>query len=256
MGLWFFRVWYALFVVNFWTLLPTSNFLATCEDALLSQHFGKDNRYHKLFNRNTVKLSYSCMPNMIIKSHNARLLSKGNGNRKACSCRNKIQCPLDGNCMQTFLVYEAEVITEAEKFRYIGLCEGDFKTRFNTHKSTFRNLKYCYSTELSKRICARKDTNVEYAVNWKILQTPPARRCGSSRCRLCLSEKHHIITAKKANLLNKCNELMSKCCHINNHLLTNTIFLANKLYFLCSFVWLYVYLSAHGLPLANTYIPH
>ena len=59
--------------------------------ALLRKHFGKDSRYRKLFNRNTVKLSYSCMPNigMIIKSHNARLLNKGNGNRKACSCRNK-----------------------------------------------------------------------------------------------------------------------------------------------------------------------
>ena len=64
---------------------------------------------------------------MIIKSHNARLLNKRNGNRKACSCRNKSQCPLDGNCLQTSLVYEAEVITEAEKFRYIGLCEGNFK---------------------------------------------------------------------------------------------------------------------------------
>ena len=191
--------------------------------ALLSKHFGKDSRYHKLFNRNSVKLSYSCTPNigMIIKNHNARLQSKGNGNRKACSCRNRSQCPLDGNCMQTSLVYEAEVITETEKFRYIGLCEGDLKTRFNTHKSTFRNRKYCNSTELSKRIWALKDTNIEYAVKWKILQTTPARRCGSSRCSLCLSEKYHIITAKKANL-NKRNELMSKCRHINKHLLTNT----------------------------------
>ena len=132
------------------------------------------------------------------------------------------QCPLDGNCMQTSLVYEAEVINEAEKFRYIRLCEGDFKTRFNTHKSTFRNRKYCNSTELSKRIWALKDTNVEYAVKWKILQTTPARRFGSSRCSLCLSEKYHIITAKKAYLLNKRTELMSKCRHINKHLLKNT----------------------------------
>ena len=117
--------------------------------------------------------------------------------------------------------YVSELLCFSDHFSS-GLCEGDFKTRFNTHKSTFRNRKYCNSTELSKRIWALKDTNVEYAVKWKILQTTPARRCGSNRCSLCLSEKYHIITAKKANLLNKRNELMSKCRHINKHLLTNT----------------------------------
>ena len=163
--------------------------------ALICKHFGEDSRYHKLFNGNTVKLSYSCMPNigMIIKSHNARLLSKNNGNKKACSCRDKIQCPLDGNCMQTSLVYEAEASIETEKFRYIGLCECDFKTRFNTHKSSLGNQKYRNSTELSERIWALKDSNVEHTVKWKILQITPARRCGAKRCSLCLSEKYHII---------------------------------------------------------------
>ena len=126
---------------------------------------------------------------MIIKNHNARLLSKGNGNRKACSCRNKSQCPPDCNYLQTSLVYEAEVITEAEKFRYKGLYEGDFKTRFNTHKSTFRNRKYCNSTELSKRIWALKDTNVEYAVKWKPHQHAGAALAGAD----CACPKNTIL---------------------------------------------------------------
>ena len=30
----------------------------------LEKHFPSHNKLHKLFNRNTVKISYSCMPNM------------------------------------------------------------------------------------------------------------------------------------------------------------------------------------------------
>ena len=154
--------------------------------ALITKHFGKDSRYHKIFNRNTVKLSYSCMPNIgiIIKSQNARSLRADANNKKACSCRNTNTCPLNGGCMQNSLVYEAEVHTRTENFKYFGLCEGDFKTRYNTHRSSFRNKKYCNSTELSKKIWSLKDSSIEHTVTWKILQKAPVRRCGSKRCNL------------------------------------------------------------------------
>ena len=41
---------------------------------LIDKHFPKGNKLHKLFNKNNVKVSYSCMNNMnaIIKSHNQK----------------------------------------------------------------------------------------------------------------------------------------------------------------------------------------
>ena len=41
------------------------------------RHFTKDHKYHKIFNTNTLKLSYSCAPNTatIIKQHNTKILS-------------------------------------------------------------------------------------------------------------------------------------------------------------------------------------
>ena len=44
--------------------------------AMISKHFPKHHRYHKLLNRNNVKCSYSCMPSMsaIISAHNAKIL--------------------------------------------------------------------------------------------------------------------------------------------------------------------------------------
>jgi len=45
--------------------------------ALVDSHFPRHHRYHKIFNRNTIKLSYSCSPSMssIISKHNRKLLS-------------------------------------------------------------------------------------------------------------------------------------------------------------------------------------
>ena len=151
--------------------------------ALIDKHFGKHSRYHKAFNRNTVKLSYSCMPNigMIIKNKNMELLNNDTNSEKHCSCRNKNNCPLNGKCLTKFLVYEVEVKTDTESFRYIGLCEGNFKKRYNTHMSSFRNKKYSNSTELSKKIWALKNDNINHTVSWKTVQTTRVRKCGSDR---------------------------------------------------------------------------
>ena len=62
---------------------------------LLGLHFPKQHPFHRLFNDNTVKLSYSCMPNMdsIVKAHNTKILKKKDEadakEEKACNCRDK-----------------------------------------------------------------------------------------------------------------------------------------------------------------------
>ena len=42
---------------------------------LLDKHFGRNHKYHKIFNRNNVKISYSCMDNIknIISSHSKEI---------------------------------------------------------------------------------------------------------------------------------------------------------------------------------------
>ena len=43
---------------------------------LIKKHFPKEHKFHKIFNRNTLKLSYSCMPNIKTKinAHNRDIL--------------------------------------------------------------------------------------------------------------------------------------------------------------------------------------
>ena len=73
---------------------------------LLKQHFLKSSRLHKIFNKNVVKVSYSCMSNMssIISLHNKRLL-KPTTTKYGCNCQTRVNCPLQNQCFTPSLIY-------------------------------------------------------------------------------------------------------------------------------------------------------
>ena len=194
---------------------------------LVSKHFPKNHRYNKIFNKNNIKVSYSCTDNLqtIIKKHNRKILgtSKTPYTENNCNCRKKNDCPLKNNCLTQSIVYNANVTTESDTTgkNYIGLTEGTFKQRYTQHKLSFRNRNYSNSTELSKHIWILKDNNTNFAINWNILATAPAYSNKSKRCHLCLTEKLYLIRAKKPSLLNKRSELISNCRHENKFYLAN-----------------------------------
>ena len=60
----------------------------------------------KIFNKNTVKLSYSCRRNINSKiSSNNRRIDPPPTNYD-CNCRNKSDCPLDNKCLTPSIVYK------------------------------------------------------------------------------------------------------------------------------------------------------
>ena len=59
---------------------------------LINKHFPPTHKYKKIFNRNTIKVSYSCMPNIKskISTHNKKVLNKTvNQNARKCNCITK-----------------------------------------------------------------------------------------------------------------------------------------------------------------------
>ena len=74
---------------------------------------------------------YSCTPNManILAAHNKRLLKFHNGKSefKPCNCRYKPSCPLNGNCRDKAIVYQATVQTKNQSKNYIGLAKLNLK---------------------------------------------------------------------------------------------------------------------------------
>ena len=58
----------------------------------IEQHFPKTNKFHKIFNKNNVKVSYSGLPNFanMIKLHISRILSEEKTrDQPKCNCRQK-----------------------------------------------------------------------------------------------------------------------------------------------------------------------
>ena len=89
---------------------------------LIDKHFPRNNRLHKLFNRHTVRVSYSCSENMktYIKRHNNKILKRNDSqdnppntnSTHPCNCRNPMKCPVKGNCLQSSVLYEARAVAD------------------------------------------------------------------------------------------------------------------------------------------------
>ena len=125
---------------------------------LIRKHFNKSHALYKIFNKNSINVSYSCLPNIgqIIISHNKKILTKVNEKEEPCNCKKKDQCPMKGSrtsCRTQNVIYRAEVTTEKEERKtYIGLTSMEFKKRISKHKMDFEHRKYKESTKLSNYI--------------------------------------------------------------------------------------------------------
>ena len=111
---------------------------------LVDTHFPAGHKLHKIFNRNTVKVSYSCMNNVrsIITSHNTRIIRKNQTQATSadnCNCRNKEACPLQNMCMNKDIVYKTTISTSNAKDtkHYIGMTSSTFKERYRNHIKSF-----------------------------------------------------------------------------------------------------------------------
>ena len=198
---------------------------------LIDKHFPRNNKLHKIFNRSTVKVSYSCMPSIgaVIKCHNARVCNSTttpppSGEARRCNCRVPSQCPLGGECLASGIVYQATVTTTtgtATQMHYIGATETTFKQRYANHCCSFRHESKASQTELSKYIWQLKRAGTAYEIKWTIIRRAPPYSINSKRCDLCLTEKMLLATANRSSLLNKRSELVSKCRHQNKFYLSN-----------------------------------
>ena len=115
----------------------------------IGQHFPVQHKFHKIFNRNTVKVSYSCTKNMktIIHKHNSQILNKSDTtqDKQTCNCIQKDNCPFNGNCLTDNIIYEARITSDKPNYQekvYIGLAETTFKKRYSNHKKSFNVEKY------------------------------------------------------------------------------------------------------------------
>ena len=96
------------------------------------------------------------MPNMenVIRQHNSRILrDPPPASERNCNCRKPDECPLNGECLSSDIVYKAVIKTDQDSKEYIGSCSTTFKLRYDNHKSSLANRKKMNDTESSFRVC-------------------------------------------------------------------------------------------------------
>ena len=102
---------------------------------------------------------------------------------------------------------------------YLGISETPFKERYYNHTKAFKNRVYETDTELSKLIWGLKDNKQDHRISWEIAASTSALRSGGGRCDLCTTEKLLIIMAAPGSIINKRDEIVSKCRHQNKFIL-------------------------------------
>ena len=194
---------------------------------LIDTHFPEENPLHKIINRKTVKISYSCSKNFerVLTNHNKKILQSENETQKRkCNCQNQEECPLKNECLLEDIVYKATVTTTNTKKTYIGMTGDTFKSRFGNHKQSFTHRRYGNQTKLASYVWDLKDRNINPQIKFeKVLQAPKFRP-GGRNCALCDSEKAEIMIQKKKQSINVCNEIATKCPHIRKHTLASFLF--------------------------------
>ena len=192
---------------------------------LLDKHFPQDHKFHKIFNRNNIKVSYSCMPNIksAINSHNRKILhSPVNNQSRTCNCINKANCLLQEKCLSENTLYQVDISSENFQTKiYYGISETKFKTRYSNHKKSFNHEKHKNDTQLSNELWKIKASKEEPVLVWKILGQYEAYNVNTKRCLLCLNEKLQIAIYRGNNMLNKRTEIISKCRHRNKYALAS-----------------------------------
>ena len=157
-----------------------------------------------------------------MSNHNANLLKVPTPTAiKTCDCNVKMNCPLNGNCMSECVVYNANVHAPTKTRTYHGVVGGMFKSRYHVHNTSFRHRKYENDTELAKYVWKLHDKSDPYNISWSVATKAHPYICGSRKCDLCLSEKVLIAQGDPEVMLNKRDELISKCRHRNKYTLAN-----------------------------------
>ena len=128
---------------------------------------------YSIFNRNTVKISYSCLRNISsIPSSQKRNILWPKQKSFGCNCRVKNECLLNGECQTPSVIYRADVINDSndEEKLYFELADTTFKERYKNHIRDFNLEKYKNSTELAKYIWQLKRDNISFLLNGHLSQ--------------------------------------------------------------------------------------
>ena len=130
---------------------------------LIDKYFPPQHKLHKLFNRNSVKISYRCMPNgkSIINKHKTVLDPPTSGG--TCDCINKEKHPLQEKCLTSNIMYKATLASNQDNYqqKIYGITENKFKQRYANHIKSFRYENHQSDTELPNELWSIRNKQLD-----------------------------------------------------------------------------------------------
>ena len=156
-------------------------------------------------------------------------------NRHACATALRIPSArlTNGECLDKDVLYTAELSSNLRNYGikvYKGICSTEWKSRLGNHTKSFTHEKYSKESELSKEIWRIKKKGGDYSIKWSKDRNYASYKPEIGRCSLCEQEKLTIALYEDNNLLNKRNEIISRCRHRFKYKLSNLIFWRQKIW--------------------------
>ena len=141
--------------------------------------------YIKIFNRKTLKISYSCTKNIfqIINNHNKEIIKEfhdrtnynnnDNSKQNECNCKTRNNCPMNGLCNLNNVIYQG-IIYQKENIKdekiYIGISSTKWKIRYANHKFSFSHKHLKNQRTLSKHFWSLKNKGSTPEIQWSMLK--------------------------------------------------------------------------------------
>ena len=156
------------------------------------QTFTRSHQLQKIFNRNNIKVSYSCMSNVqqLIKKHNNFIQNKKNKTALSCNCGDKNGCPLNGNC-------RTENVLTKTNFKKVYLCVTEWKFKPIGTINNRSKMKIIKTVPLCQHTCGASNQHLKNKMLiWvrEIMRQAPPYSNISKRCSLGFHEKLAIKT--------------------------------------------------------------
>jgi hypothetical protein len=190
---------------------------------LIDSSFPQGHPLRQICNRNTIKLSYRCTPNMssTISARNAKILKAPEPNTRTCNCTKNNICPVEGKCLTENVIYKATVTENDNTVNtYTGLTSNTFKARLGSHKHSFKHID-ANQTTLSNYIHELIKKNIQYTLQWEIVDQAKPFNPVTGICALCTREKFYITFKPPWATLNHRSEIFASCRHKSQLLLQN-----------------------------------
>ena len=100
----------------------------------------------------------------------------------------------------------------------------DWKPRYYAHGRSFRDPERRTETRLSEHVWSIQEQQLNYVINWKIIEKTSGFNPVTLQCKICLSEIYHIVNNPNQANLNFRLETFSYCRHLKKYLLSKAQF--------------------------------